>query len=170
MTTALLVAVLLGQEPKLPSFSLSGTDGKTYTKAVIEAKTTLIVFLAKGCPHNKKAVADLNRMSKSVGADRRFLGVVNADMAATRALAKDLKFSFPLVADPGKTLTRAFEATHSLDIGLICSHDKLIAGLWNGYSRAYVQEIWRELPMHGGSKVAIDASAFPVARQSGCSL
>jgi len=152
----------------MPAFKLSGTNGKTYTQATLSSRPTVIVFLSKGCPHNPKAMVDLNRLAAQLGKGVQFVGVTNATPADTLVLAKTLKASFPILADPKGTMISAYGATHSLDTVLICSHDKAIAKLWEGYNRTMIAELVKMLPGHGGPKLTLDLSAYPSNRQSGC--
>lgn len=154
----------------LPSFSLRGTDGQQYTQGNIADKATVIVFIAHGCPHNKKAAPDWNRVSKLMGTKARVLGVINTDPATAKTYAKTLGLTFPLLSDKDSKAIEAFGAKHSLDSVLICGKDKRVAKQWEGYSRATIGEIFADLPGHGGPTVKPDLKLFPEKKQSGCSL
>lgn len=154
----------------LPSFSLSASNGKTYTKEMLSAKPTVVVFLKAGCPHNPKATVDFNRFMTSIGKNVNFVAVTNLDAAAASKYAKELKANFPLLADKNGKLVAAFGATKSLDLGVICSKDKKIVKTWSGYSQQTLKEIVAALPQHGGKALKLSFAGYPAKRQSGCSF
>ncbi|MCW5943350.1 MAG: redoxin domain-containing protein [Fimbriimonadaceae bacterium] len=167
---ACLVASILGAVRPIPSFRLAGSDGKTYTKAEVTRQPTVLVFMSVRCPHNVAATGDLNRFAASLGKSVRVVGVTNATLAETKALAKTLKASFPILADPAKELIKGMGAKHSLDTAFVSPVAKAGVGFWEGYSRETFRAIVDLLPKHGGPKRSPNLSGYPAAMQSGCSF
>ena len=154
----------------IPAFSLKGTDGATYDTKTIASKPTVLVFLANGCPHNKKAVLDWNKIAATLKGKVRVVGVLNTDLGTAKVYAKELKFEFPLLADKDFKGIEAFGAKHSLDHAFVRSSDKRWAKSWEGYSAATLRELFAEIAAGGVTKVKLDFGSFPAKKQSGCSL
>lgn len=152
----------------MPSFKVAGTDGKTYTQDSLCAKTTVVVFLKAGCPHNAKAAPDLNRFAKQLGPKVAFVGVTDLDVPKAKALVKELKLNFPVLADAKKSIVSGFGATHGLDLAVVCPKDRKVAKVWNGYSATILKEVVASLPEHGGPALKLDLSSYPKGRASGC--
>lgn len=188
MTTSLLLATLLttpqdsccGSEAKasaqeetcacqaMPSFSLTASDGLTYTQKSLTKKSTVVFFLSAGCPHNPKAAPDLNRFKALVGQQVGVVAMTNLDAAKAKAYAKELGLKIPLLADTDGTTMKSFGAKHSLDFALICAKDKKVEKVWEGYSRDIFGEVLAKIPDTGGPAIKADLSVFPKGRQSGC--
>lgn len=152
----------------MPHFSIAATNGKTYTDKKLTAKPTVVVFLSAGCPHNPKAMNDLNRLAGQLGSQVQFVGVTNLGLASAKTYAKTLGAKFPILADVRKSVITGFGAQHSLDIAIVCAKDKRVAKVWDGYSQATLKELVDSLPEHGGPKLKLDLSAYPVHKHSGC--
>ncbi len=171
---ALAAALVNAQETcsckAMPTFTAKASDGKTYTKEVLTAKPTVLVFIKPGCPHNPQGMKDFNRLHKALGDKVQFVGIATGDATKVGQLVKQFSVSFPVIADADKSITQAFNANHSLDFGLICAKDKRLAKLWDGYSAAFFKEMTASLPEHGGPKVKLDLASYPAQRKSGCSL
>lgn len=170
--TSLAIAAAIGQETctcaAMPSFTLKANDGLTYTQKSLTKKDTVVVFLAYNCPHNPKAVKDLNRFKAILGDKVAMVAFVNANESQSKEYAKSLGLNMPLIANPGAKIMRAFGVNHSLDMALICAKDQKVGQTWSGYSRDIFGQVLKALPQHGGPEIKADLSAFPEARQSGC--
>lgn len=160
----------LGADRPVPAFSLTGSDAQTYTATDLTRRPTLVVFMSVKCPHNVPATKDLNRFAKSLGSSVRVLAVTNAPLAETKALAKTLKATFPILADPDKILIKGMGARHSLDTAFVSPVTKSAVGFWEGYSQGTFREVLALLPKHKGPKKTLDLAAYPKAVQSGCSF
>lgn len=154
----------------MPTFRVTGTDGKIWSQTTITNRPTVVVFLKAGCPHNAKGVADMNRLRSALGDKVGFVGVTDLPLADAKRLARDLGVQFPVLPDPAKTIVNGFAAGHSLDIALTCPEDKRIANSWEGYSQDILKELVAAIHEHGGPQVRLDYSAFPAGLQSGCSF
>ncbi len=167
-------AITIQDEPcackPLPSFSLKASDGNTYTQNSLVKKTTVVVFLAAGCPHNPKAAKDLNKFKSLLGSNVAMIGMTNMASDKVKAYATELGLKFPLISDSEGTTIQKFGVTHSLDLALICPADRKIGKTWNGYSKTILTDVLKEVPNHGGPKLNVDLSSFPASRQSGCGL
>lgn len=172
IAATLAVFATAKQDPcvDINAFSLKATDGKTYNKAAITAKPTIVLFMSAGCPHNPKATPDFNRLKAQLGTKVNLIAVTNMGLTEAKAYGKTLKAQFPIIADQKGTLIKMFGAKHSLDLGLVCAKDQKIAGHWEGYSKEILQEIVTSLPSHGGPALKLDYSKYPKTRQSGCSF
>ncbi len=177
LTTFTLAAIVLAgtaiaEEPckckPLPSFKLAATNGKTYTQSDMTKKATVVVFLKAGCPHNPKAVSDLNRLMTDLTSKVWVVGVVDLDAKAAKKYASELKVKFPLIADANKKVVNGFGAKRSLDMAIVCSHDKKVAQVWEGYNQASLKELVVSLPGHGGPTLKMDYSKYPKSLVSGC--
>lgn len=152
----------------VPTFRLTTTDGKPFTTANLTARASVVLFLKHGCPHNPKAVADLNRLAAQLGPRVPVVAMVNLDTAKARGYRAELGLKLPVVADPsGKTIA-AFGATHSLDLALVGAGGRGVARRWNGYNRTALAELVRMLPEQGGPRMTVDLSAYPSRLVSGC--
>ncbi len=152
----------------MPNFSLKASDGNTYSQASLVKKDTVVVFFSNGCPHNPKAAPDMNKLKAIFGSKVSIVGMSNLNATEAKAYANELNLKFPLLADPDGKIIEKFGATHSLDFALVCSKDKKIGKLWNGYSRTIIGELFAEIKHHGGPAIKADLSSFPTGRQSGC--
>jgi len=86
---ALTSLAAVAQSPALPAFSLKGTDGKVYSNSNLFTKPTVLLFLKKGCPHNPKAMTDMNRLKSEMGSKVNFIAVCNVNDAEAKGYAKE---------------------------------------------------------------------------------
>ncbi|MBS1706782.1 MAG: redoxin family protein [Armatimonadetes bacterium] len=152
----------------MPKFSLKGSDGKTYTQDSLTKAPTVVLFLKEGCPHNPKAVEAFNKLRSGMNGKVSFYAVTNATAANAKKMAGEFKAAFPILSDTSKAVVKGFGATRTGDFALLCSDDKRVAKLWNGYSQQSFKELLTALPEHHGPKISMDLSKFPTAKQSGC--
>jgi len=158
------------QSKSIPTFSLKASDGNTYTQASVAKKDTVIVFFSNGCPHNPKSAPDMNRLKAMFGTKVALIGMTNLDAAKAKAYAKELKLSFPLIADSKGETIEKFGGAHSLDIALINAKQKKVSKFWEGYDRTVISEMLNAIKSQSGTTIKTDLTLFPASRQSGCSF
>jgi peroxiredoxin len=165
---ALTSLAAVAQSPALPAFSLKGTDGKVYSNSNLFTKPTVLLFLKKGCPHNPKAMADMNRLKSEMGSKVNFLAVCNVSDSEGKVYAKELGAKFVILADKDQKLISGAGAEFSLDIALISPKTKKVAKIWTGYNNQAIAELYEWLPKVGGVKPKTVASKYPKGTVSGC--
>lgn len=169
ITVATLISLsAIAQAPTLVAFSLKGSDGKTYSNATLFAKPTVLVFMKKGCPHNPKAMADMNRIKRELGPKTNFYAVCDVNQIEAKSYATQLGAKFVILADKDQKLIKGSGAEFSLDMALVNPKTKRIEKLWNGYNNATISEIYAMIPKVGGEKPKMSASKFPKGTVSGC--
>jgi peroxiredoxin len=110
---------------KAPDFSLTGTDGKTYTLEGIKGeKGTLVMFICNHCPYVKAVHERLVRDIKEIqGLGFGVIAIMSNDpedypedsFENMKAVAKEKGFTFPYVIDYTQDVVRAY--------GAICTPD-----------------------------------------------
>ncbi|MGR3289777.1 MAG: thioredoxin family protein [Paracoccaceae bacterium] len=110
---------------KAPEFSLSGTDGKTYSLADIRGENgTLIMFICNHCPY---VLAVLDRMKRDA-ADLQVMRIGVTAICSNDAIsypadsfdrmqefASSHGFAFPYLHDETQTVARAYDAVCTPD-------------------------------------------------------
>jgi peroxiredoxin len=110
---------------KAPSFTLPGTDGKTYSLESLRGKNgTLVMFICNHCPY-VKAVTD--RIVRDVG-ELKGLGVSAVAISSNDAIsypddsfdkmkrfAAERGFNFPYLYDESQDVARAYDAVCTPD-------------------------------------------------------
>ena len=147
----------------VPTFRLSATDGTVMTTQSLGKRSTLVVFLSIGCPHNPGSISGFNQLSKKLKGKANLVAFVNGGLAETKAYAKKLKTEFPMIADPGAKTMVAFGARHSLDMTLISG--KSFGEITDGYSRGSVATLLKQAALP-----RLDLSFLPAENQSGCGI
>ena len=102
---------------KAPDFSLTGTDGKTYTLEGIKGeKGTLVMFICNHCPYVKAVHERLVRDIKEIqGLGFGVIAIMSNDpedypedsFENMKAVAKEKGFTFPYVIDYTQDIVRA---------------------------------------------------------------
>ena len=110
---------------KAPDFSLTGTDGKTYTLEGIKgAKGTLVMFICNHCPYVKAVHERLVRDIKEIqGLGFGVIAIMSNDpedypedsFENMKAVAKEKGFTFPYVIDDTQDIVRAYGANCTPD-------------------------------------------------------
>jgi peroxiredoxin len=174
LSTLLAVFVIslaaFGHEKPVPSFSLKGTDGKTYTaKSFSQGKPILLVFFSAGCPHNVEGIKDMNRLDSMLGGKVRIVGMTNLDLKQAQILAYNHHATFPILADPTGMTIGKFGGQAGLDNALILP-DGHIAKVWNGYNRSTLKQFQGLVGQRTPVKLHLSFSQFPKDREIGCSI
>ena len=106
---------------KAPDFSLTGTDGKTYTLEGIKGeKGTLVMFICNHCPYVKAVHERLVRDIKEIqGLGFGVIAIMSNDPEDSfenmKAVAKEKGFTFPYVIDDTQDIVRAYGANCTPD-------------------------------------------------------
>jgi peroxiredoxin len=108
-----------------PSFTLPGTDGKTYSLEVLRgSKGTLVMFICNHCPYVKavidRIVRDANEL-KSYGISTVAICSNDAEhypedsFDNMKSFASAHRFGFPYLHDEGQEVARAYDAACTPD-------------------------------------------------------
>lgn len=108
-TAALCASLKVGDTA--PIFSLPASTGKTVTLAEFHGKQTVVLaFFPKaftgGCTKEMSAYRDMH--AQFAGADSQILGISMDDVATQTKFAESLKTPFPLLADVGGEVAKAY--------------------------------------------------------------
>ena len=86
---------------KAPDFTLSTTDGQTFSLAqALQAGPVVAGFFKVSCPVCQYALPFLERLYQSYGRKVQIIGVSQDDAAKTRAFMKQFGVTFPVLLDP----------------------------------------------------------------------
>lgn len=95
-----------------PPFSLTASDGKTYTLDACKGKPVILVFYpmdnTPGC--NKQLSALRDDKDKFDRAGALIFGVNPADVEKHKSFCDGFRFTFPLLSDPGLKVAEAYGA------------------------------------------------------------
>lgn len=95
-----------------PAFSGKTTDGKTVSLADYAGRKLVLYFYPKddtpGCTRQACSLRDYQREIREKGAE--ILGVSTQDTASHQRFTEKYRLNFPLLADPDKTVSRAYGA------------------------------------------------------------
>jgi len=112
---------------EVPTFSLKGTDDKTYTLASFQDKDgLLIIFNCNHCPYAKAAWSILIDLHKEFGHKINFVGINpnNSDLyqedsfEAMQVVVKKLGIKFPYLRDENQETAEQYEAQCTPDLYL----------------------------------------------------
>lgn len=156
---------------KAPDFSIKATDGAVWQASSLAKKPTILVFLKEGCPANPKAVPVLNALQRQYGSKLQIVGVMNADLAKTKAAAKDLQIAFPVIPDTKRELIDGFKASRGLEFTIIATKQEAKwPKLWSGVGKTELTEAVDVIIKHGHKLPLPDLSLAPAKAISGCGL
>ena len=95
---------------KAPDFSLTGTDGKTYTLSGLRGKTVVLAWFPKaftgGCTAQCKALKESGEAIRAY--DVAYFAASVDDAETNKKFAESLELDFPILSDPSKTAARAY--------------------------------------------------------------
>lgn len=105
---------------KAPDFELHGSDDKKHTLESLLADGSMILYFypadfTPGCTKEACAIRDLHDEIQKTGL--RVVGVSPQDTDSHQRFADRYDLPFLLLADPGKTVTRAYDLDGPLGIG-----------------------------------------------------
>ena len=171
LASLLIISSAAAPAKPVPSFSIKGTDGKTYSPQSFLAKPTLILFLSNGCPHNPHSIPVFNRLKKELAGKMQIVAFVNSSPAEAKTYAKTLKATFPFLADPKAKTMLAFGAAHSLDLAYVTDAKKpIFSGVTDGFDRPTLTSILQAMRSSGRAIPQINLSFVPTENQSGCGI
>lgn len=167
MITTIIATAVLTAPQSIPSFSLKGIDGLTYTQASLIKRPTFVVFWNKGCPHNPTSAPIFNQLQKELAGKVSVIGFINAPPTEAKTYAKTIKLTIPLIADPTGKIIEKMGASHSLDIALINPKTKKIEEYSNGYKQSTVATYLTKA-RSWGTVPNLKLDYIPTKMQSGC--
>lgn len=106
-----LAAAALDTGARMPELTAVDLAGKRFDRKALEGKVVLIDFWASWCAPCKQELPQLERLyQKHKAKGLVVIGVnVDRDLDKARALAKELKLSFPVVHDAEHAIAGRFE-------------------------------------------------------------
>ena len=145
-----------------PAFEGVAPDGKNYSLAsATKSGSAFVVFWKQRCPHNPKASALFNSLSKAYGSKVNLLGVVNSDAAGAKAWSDMFTVNYPLLADPTKTAIGSYKLRYSITTVQVGSNGK-IEKVFEGYGAEAMAALNAAMASASKSKPAeLDLSGAP---------
>jgi peroxiredoxin len=138
----LQAAPMLGQ--KAPTFSLPGTDGKTYSFADVAGRNgTVVAFICNHCPYVKAVAARMVADARALAAEGIGFVAISANDPLSypedsfdnmKAFAAKHGFPFPYLFDESQKIARAYDAACTPEFyglnkdGVIAYHGRLDEG------------------------------------------
>ena len=112
---------MLEKGARAPDFELSDQDGKRHTLKSLLADGPLILYFypadfTPGCTKEACSFRDLHQ--ELMKAKLRVVGVSPQDVDSHRAFADKHHLNFPLLADPDKTVIKAYDLDGPLGFGV----------------------------------------------------
>ena len=168
-TGAMIAASSRKANTPAPSFEAKGSDGDTYVLADLNAKWPVaLVFIKDGCPCSKSAEPYFQQLHAAAGGWVPFLGVIDGDEAVAQRWVEENGTPFPVVADPDKTIIRAYGIENSAYVALLAPGGR-IEKLWPGYSADMLREITDKMAQLSGKPIELIETRFaPDELYSGC--
>jgi len=115
----------------LPQFQLRDTGGGLHTSAEWAGRKAIVLFfITTDCPVGNSYVPEMNRLREAYSARGvAFYGVQAEPGVAPEVVAKyarDYRYSFPLLLDPGQILVRQVNATITPQVAILSAEGKLL--------------------------------------------
>jgi peroxiredoxin Q/BCP len=112
---------MLEKGARAPDFELSDQDGRRHTLKALLADGPLILYFypadfTPGCTKEACSFRDLHQ--ELMKAKLRVVGVSPQDVDSHRAFADKHHLNFPLLADPDKTVIKAYDLDGPLGFGV----------------------------------------------------
>jgi peroxiredoxin len=128
---------MLALGTKAPDFELEDVvSGKTVTLADFKDKAALLVmFICKHCPYVVHVKDELARLGRDYASTPAGIVAISANDAANypddspenlKAMAQELKFTFPFCYDPSQEVAQAYTAACTPDFFLFDKERKLV--------------------------------------------
>ena len=153
-----------------PALRARGTNGVDYDLGTPQPDPgpLVLVFIEHDCPCSVDAQRFFNRLQSAYGNEVRFLGVIDRDTDAARAWGQRNRTTFPLLADPGLAIARAYKAESSAYMAVVAKGGT-IDRLYPGYSAAMLSEASARIARQAGVEPRpIDADGAPDELSTGC--
>ncbi|HRF59051.1 MAG TPA: redoxin domain-containing protein [Fimbriimonadaceae bacterium] len=146
LATALSATSAIQEKPYLepgkdaPTFSLKGSDGKSYDLAKMrEDKSAFVLFWKQRCPHNARAAQIYNKLVQTYKGVP-FVGVVNTDEAGAKAWAEQFSTAYPMLPDADKALIKGYKLQASIAAFEIGKDGKVVA-VFGGYGSEAIDKL-----------------------------
>lgn len=137
-----------------PTFTLKGSDGKSYDLAKMrEDRSVFVLFWKQRCPHNPRAAQIYNKLAESYKGVP-FVGVVNADEAGAKAWAEQFSTAYPMLPDAEKALIKGFKLQASICAFEVGKDGKVVA-VFGGYGSEAIEKL---------NKAMAAAAKMPLAK------
>jgi peroxiredoxin len=152
-----------------PGFVAESHDGKTIdSDRLVGDRPVFLVFIKDGCPCSSSAEPFFARLHASYGDRASFLGVIDGDAEVANRWVVAHDTPYPVLADAGLKIVRAFEVQNSAYVVLIDREGQITAH-WPGYSEAILREMSAQLAsLTGRSEAEVGAEEAPELPYSGC--
>lgn len=153
-----------------PVFSLKDSNGKPWDSKTLDSKKpTLLLAILEDCPCSMESQPYFNDLARTYGSAIQVLGFIKGDEKTAREYKTIHSVTFPVLADPGAKVARAFGAPASVYSALLV--EGKIVKLWPGYSKLMLAELNEKLAGYAGVELKpVDLSGAPDEYSSGCSL
>ncbi|MBX9765716.1 MAG: thioredoxin family protein [Bdellovibrionales bacterium] len=118
----------------MPTWTLPGVDGKTYSSNVLKTdKPTVIMFLCNHCPYVKAVEARILKLAKDFESTVNFFAICSNDASAApedsfekiQETWKNKNYSFPYLYDEDQSVAKTFGAVCTPDFFLYDRDQKL---------------------------------------------
>jgi peroxiredoxin len=169
VTPAMLAATGAMATTPAPSLRARGTDGVDHDLGeLIRSGPLVLVFIKHDCPCSVDAQRFFNRLHIAYGKKVRFLGVIDRDADGGRAWGQQNRTSFPLLADPGLSIVRAYKAESSAYLAVVAKGGTIDC-LYPGYSTTMLSEASERIArLAGVEAVPIVSAGAPDELSTGC--
>ena len=96
---------------KVPAFRVTSTDGRLFCLDSLNRKKILLAFFTASCGHCRQEIENLQALYDTYSGRLDFLGISLEGSQATKAMANEMKISFPIGIEDRGELSRSFKVT-----------------------------------------------------------
>lgn len=133
-----------------PDFHTTDVNGNALSLAALTANKPLVLyFIERECPCARDAAPFLAQMQAAYGDACTVVGVINADTTTGKAWAKAVGAQFPIIADPGCSLIRAYGAEAAVYTTLVAPGGMMVT-TYPGYSQQTLLDLSSRLARLAG--------------------
>lgn len=154
----------------LPAPPFRGEDdaGRVQEGPIAGDRPTLLLFVKDGCPCSAAMQGYFNQIARAYAGEARILGVIDVGPSRARSWGRENRAAFPLLADPGLEIMRAYGATNSAFAALI-DREGRVDMFWPGVSGPMLEILnGRIAALAGVGPRPIDFEDTPEELYSGC--